>query len=154
MRCIKHHITLIAAYFVVMLVVVGCNDMRTPIPDYPVLLDINLAADATEVVPVLGYKCFITPRKVNEYLGYGGILVYHTVNVEGCPYVAFDLSCPHEAIPNIRLRICDDGTAVCDSCGSVYMLLDGTGFATAGPTRHKLRRYNVAQLGYDLFIRR
>lgn len=124
------------------------------IPDSPVQLEFNITAEAPEIIPVLGYKYFIVPQKVTQFLGYGGLLVYHTVAVEGCPFVAFDLSCPHEAQPHIRIHVNEDGTASCDSCGSVYILLDGTGFATSGPTRHKLRRYSVAQVGDNLYIRR
>lgn len=126
---------------------------RTPIPDMPVLLDINLIADAPELQPILGYKTYTQPRKATERLGYGGILVYHTVNVESQPYVAFDLACPHEAQATIRLRVLNDGTCRCDSCSSVFMLSDGTGFAISKPAHHRLKKYSVLQSVDNLYIR-
>lgn len=147
------HIIMMATALTALLV--GCNGFTyNAIPDSPVQLDINITADAPELILVLGYKYFVVPQKATQYLGYGGILIYHTIAVEGCPYVAFDLSCPHEAKPDVRLHVNDDGTASCDSCGSVYLILDGTGFATSGPTKNKLRRYTVAQVGDNLYIRR
>ncbi|MDO4190212.1 MAG: hypothetical protein Q4D14_00815 [Bacteroidales bacterium] len=154
----KHHIPSLFVWALVGLYsisLVACDSFtHSSIPDYPVTLDINLTADAPELIPVLGYKTFIEPQKISQQLGYGGILIYHTVNVEGCPYVAFDLACPHEANAEIRLHVNTDGTAECDSCHSIYMLLDGTGFATSGPAKEKLRKYSVSQIADNLYIRR
>ena len=98
------------------------------------------------------------PYKVTSYTGYGGILLIG--NLYGFP-MAYDLSCPYEAKPDIRVEI-DDRThdAVCPKCGSVYDVFGGDGRPTGGPsaeygygmTRYKVLEGNDA-LNYRLITR-
>lgn len=116
------------------------NNNRSPIPDVPVNLDINITADAPELFTLGGYKEFIVPITTSQYLGYGGLLLVRTFEDEIC---AFDLSCPHEAKSTVRIKADNSGVARCDSCGSTYNIGYGSGFAQSGPTKYKLKKYTV-----------
>ncbi len=126
----------------------GCNTNTTTIPLAPVQLQVNLL-QATNLTAIGSTESYITPSTGLEYLGYGGILVVHTLSDNYC---AFDLACPYEAQQTVRVVVQPDLTAKCPVCGSVYRIMDGTGWPISGPTRHKLKQYNVYPNGYELNI--
>lgn len=126
----------------------GCTTNTTTIPITPVQLQVNLL-QATNLTAIGSTQSYITPSTGLEYLGFGGILVVHTLNDSYC---AFDLACPYEAQQNVRVVVQPDLTAKCPVCGSVYRIMDGTGWPISGPSRHKLRQYNVYPNGYELNI--
>lgn len=80
---------------------------------------------------------------MGSYLtGYGGILLI-------CGYTnqlyAYDLACPVERDPAIRLDIEDDH-ACCPQCKSTYDVYGGTGAPTSGTAhehKYMLRKYQV-----------
>lgn len=87
------------------------------------------------------------PYSYNSYTGYGGVLLICGQN----PFtgdmgpMAYDLSCPVERMPDIRVYI-DDETwdAICPVCGSHYNVVEGNGAPTEGPAqiqRYALRPY-------------
>ncbi|HPQ12733.1 MAG TPA: hypothetical protein PLQ60_04610 [Paludibacteraceae bacterium] len=130
-------------FFVLLtLVFIGCdNSSRSSIPDAPVNLQLNML--------VAPYNTFNTPnsylifdKRMNEIdrIGYGGILLY--IDYEG-KYCAFDLACPYEVNPNVKVTPNDEGKAVCEKCGSVFELLYGIGAPISGPAKEPLKRYHV-----------
>ncbi len=109
----------------------ACEDTYiSPIPDYPVNLELNLTTTYPTFTSPNQSLVFETPIKATDRLGYGGILVY--IDFEG-NYRAFDLSCPNEAEPDIRVFPNDLGQAVCEECGSVYDISYGIGNPIEGP---------------------
>lgn len=80
--------------------------------------------------------------------GYGGVLL--TCSVFG-EYWAFDLSCPVERDPQVRVAVrSSDNMAVCPKCQSVYDVFGiegvGRGVAVQGvaaTSKYALRPYNV-----------
>lgn len=108
------------------------------------------------------YRCFIKdakpaspvgfPYTASTYTGFGGILLIGGMN----PYsgetnvpLAYDLSCPVEVSPVIRVNI-DPETfhAVCPACGSVYDVTMAAGAPVSGPAaapnmKYRLQNYSV-----------
>lgn len=91
---------------------------------------------------------FYTSRSAT---GFGGVLL-----IEGAdPFsgdvraLAFDLSCPVERKPDIRVDVINDGmepVARCPKCGSKYRLVEGGGTPIDGPAQKEhwgLKRYEV-----------
>jgi nitrite reductase/ring-hydroxylating ferredoxin subunit len=117
-----------------------CNPNRTSIPDVPVRLELNIMSDAPELFAFGGFKEFTEPENVSQYLGYGGILVFHTIDDKYC---AFDMSCPYEAQHNVRVHTNNSGIARCDSCQSAFYVGDGNAFLTEGKAKFPLKRYSV-----------
>lgn len=76
------------------------------------------------------------PYSYNSATGFGGVLLIWGYN----PYItdvgpmAFDLSCPVERQPDVRVYI-DRETleAVCPDCGSHYDVVENVGAPTSGP---------------------
>ncbi|MGC9151860.1 MAG: hypothetical protein ACP5F6_08905 [Microbacter sp.] len=126
----------------------SCNTNTTTIPLAPVNLQVNLLQQ-TNLTAIGSYQSYITPNSGLEALGFGGILVVHTLDDT---YAAFDLACPYEAQQNIRVVVQPDLTAKCPVCGSVYRIMDGTGWPISGPSRHKLQQYHVYPSGTTLNI--
>ena len=119
-----------------------CNSNRSPIPDVPVRLEFSIIADAPELINFNGFKEFTVPQNALQYLGYGGILVFHTMEDKYC---AFDMSCPFEAKPDVRVHCDNTGIARCDSCQSAFYVGDGTAFPinANSKTKFPLKRYSV-----------
>ena len=133
------------------------NEDQRRIPEASVYMELNLAASyPTFRNSVNGTLVFTRPRNGHptDRVGYGGILVYTFVNGTDLNYCAFDLCCPNEVNPNIRVYPNDRGEAVCKSCGTVYQLLTGTGMVISGPSKWNLKRYTVQLSGDMLYISR
>ena len=84
------------------------------------------------------------PYTVSTYTGFGGVLLVG--DIYGNP-LAYDLSCPYEAKPDIKIKV-DESVhdAACPVCGSTYDIFAGYGRPTSGPSAERgygLRRYNV-----------
>ena len=132
---------------------VSCDDTyKSSIPDFPVYLDLNL----TTTYPTFKnsynkYLIFDKKINVNDYIGYGGILVYTGFDGE---YYAFDLACPYEVKQNIIVHPNDKGQAICDSCKTVFDISYGIGNPTSGPSKETLRRYKTNLSGDILYITR
>lgn len=86
------------------------------------------------------------PYTVSSATGYGGVLLVG--DVFGNP-VAYDLACPVEVKPDIRVEVdIDAADAYCKICGSTYDIFMGNGNPTSGPAADKgygLTRYKVYQ---------
>lgn len=86
------------------------------------------------------------PFLAGTYTGFGGVLL--VADFYGNP-VAYDLSCPVECAPTVRVAV-DANThrAVCPKCGSSYDIYENYGHPASGPAAehgYGLRRYVVMQ---------
>jgi nitrite reductase/ring-hydroxylating ferredoxin subunit len=121
----------------------SCGDDENPIPDMRVYLNLDLTFEDKELKAIPSFKEY-TVKNVNlalgEAVGFGGVLVVHTMTDE---YKAFDRACPFEANSTIAVAV-DDVVlyAVCPRCGTKYDIGFGTG-APTGSSKHFLKQYNV-----------
>lgn len=139
--------------FIMFTLLSGCDDSSiSPIPDYPVSLQLNLTTTyPTFRNSINQYLLFQKPVFQTDRIGYGGILVY--TGFDGT-YYAWDLSCPYEAKPDIRVHPNQQGQAVCDSCKSVFDIGFGIGNPSSGPAKNLLKRYKANLSGDVLYIYR
>lgn len=155
-----------------LMICAGCKSVKDDvIPSMPV--NINLASpDLWNTYGVSGYgqyRLFIrelrTPRDFaftdKTYTGYGGVLLISGVNpftLEAGVPLAYDLSCPVERKPDVRVSIQSDGMipmAVCPKCGSSYDVLERGGAPIAGVAVAEnvgLRRYDCRMATYGGYI--
>lgn len=86
------------------------------------------------------------PYAAMSYTGYGGILL--VTDISGYP-LAYDLSCPVEAKPTVRVRYQEEDLCVeCPVCGSRYNVNEYNGSPISGKAfdlKYGLRRYKVAR---------
>lgn len=91
------------------------------------------------------------PYAVSSYTGYGGVLL---ISDYFGNYLAYDLSCPYEAKPDIRIKVDEDHhDAVCPVCGSTYDIFSAYGHPTSGPAAthgYGLTRYRVSRVDQGL----
>ena len=127
---------------------------RYRIPASPVSLELDLLTNATTLVTIGNAVRYHTPKPlmpadfpftITSRTGYGGLLVIH--GFDDIMY-AFDLSCPVEASPDIRLTIDNTLTATCPSCESQF----DTGYGIGNPIKgvafdkkYPLQRYTVTK---------
>lgn len=98
------------------------------------------------------------PYTLSTYTGFGGVLLVG--DLYGNP-MAYDLSCPFEAKPDIRVVVDNEILdAECPHCHSTYDIFGGQGRPTSGPAAERgygLTRYKVidggSALNYKLIIR-
>jgi nitrite reductase/ring-hydroxylating ferredoxin subunit len=117
--------------------------------------------EKTNEIPVIGVNFVINPNST-EYLelngtggwvtvtgGYRGIIIYRKSISE---FMAFERACPYDwQITAARLDVEASGlTAVCPSCKSKFILLDGTPYE--GPSHYALKQYQAQYDGNLLYI--
>jgi nitrite reductase/ring-hydroxylating ferredoxin subunit len=138
---------------VLALCVASCNDnIQSSIPDYPVGLELNL----TSTYPTFRNShnkslTFLKGITVTDRIGYGGILVYTSFDGD---YYAFDMACPYEAKPTVRVYPNNLGQVICEKCGSVFDIGYGIGNPSTGPAKEALKRYRATLSGDILYISR
>ena len=92
------------------------------------------------------------PYNVNTYTGYGGVLLMMGIDAP----MAYDLSCPVEASPQIILSIDSENyEAVCSRCGSHFNPLTGDGGPVSGVAVNNkvgMRIYRVMPSNGGYFI--
>jgi hypothetical protein len=111
------------------------------------MLDLNLNGMDKDLFPTLSTKSFVETRTASERLGYGGLLVVHgfgdDVGGTGLVLHAYDLSCPNEARPDIRILPDSTGLrAICSVCGATFGIAYVVGAPESG-SKHFLRSYRV-----------
>lgn len=133
----------------------GCKGLHDDnVPAYPVYIAFPTSADwdLYGVKAALDTRIFIKAERVpSNYpwtalteTGCGGVLL--ACDILGDP-VAYDLACPVEASPKVRLSV--DRTelvARCAKCGSTYDIFQNYGYPLSGPAvkdRLALQRYRV-----------
>ena len=112
-------------------------------------------------IPVVAVNFMINPNST-EYLelngvggtvtvtgGYRGIIIYRKSISE---FMAFERACPYDwDVTTARVELEASGmTAICPSCKSRYILLDGTPYE--GPTHYALKQYQTQYDGNLLYI--
>lgn len=84
------------------------------------------------------------PYTALSQTGFGGVMLIG--DIHGNP-VAYDLSCPYEAKPTVRVRfVPSDMTVECPVCHSIFEVVTNYGQPLSGPAADRgygLRRYNV-----------
>lgn len=127
----------------------GCGEeIKYSIPYREVNLKLDLNNLDYDLIPQLNFKTYTERRKEEDRLGFGGILVingFGDFNETGINLYAYDLACPVEIDPNIRIVPNNDGQATCPVCGAVYNISSGYGNPVSG-TKLLLRRYKVSAL--------
>lgn len=92
------------------------------------------------------YATFEKPRLAKDRgVGYGGLLIFSSTElIEGTSFYylyAYDLACPHEREPNVKVVPNSNNRAECPKCGSVYSLSGGT--VISGKSQSPLVRYQA-----------
>lgn len=158
----KYILSLVFLY----IISVSCEDKipRNNIPDATVNFTLMLNSRDNILKNWLAHKIFTEKdrRLDSDRFGYGGLLVV-TDNTGNAIY-AYDLSCPYEGDKSILVTPTDDGKAVCNECGSVFITIYGSkmpgrgmeGFGSsesgvAAKENISLKSYNVLPLQYDEF---
>lgn len=132
----------------------------SPIPDYPVSLNLNLTAQYPLFKNSSGqFLVFTKPVKATDLVGYGGILVCSGIMLDdygNSQYFAFDLACPNEVKTTIQVAPLPDrpGEVKCPECGTVYNVGFGFGEPVSGPSKHPLKRYKTQLQNDFLYIYR
>ena len=103
-------------------------------------MEFNITAAAPELAALNSYKEFTKPANINQRLGLGGILIFHTVEDK---FYAFDMACPYEVKAETKVHCNNLGVVVCDSCRSQFYVGDGTGFVQKGQSKNPLKKYTV-----------
>ena len=96
------------------------------------------------------------PYKANSATGFGGVLLIEGMdpyNNLGAYPLAYDLACPVERDPEVRVRISnEDYVAVCPECKSIYDVTMAAGApisgeAAEGKYKYGLKMYRVVPSG-------
>lgn len=127
----------------------SCEDPnQTRIPYALVNMNLNLSTQFPTFTNVYDTLIFSTPRYGyvgQDYVGYGGILVVVGLGDSGSQYYAYDLCCPYEVDPKIRVFTDETGRyAKCKVCGSEFYIADGWGRVSKGPSKWGLKRYSAS----------
>lgn len=132
----------------------SCEQEQLRIPPHPVRIPFITVGDWNlyGVSGALDYRYFtLDPRQPAGYTypvyaatGFGGVLLVG--DVLGTPR-AYDLACPVEAQPNVRIQVdSKKSIAVCPKCGSSFAVFE-LGNAIDGPAAQNgwaLRQYTVS----------
>lgn len=162
---------LIALTGVLMLICTGCDtisDNRIPALAVSIKLDNPGLWDKYGVHVMGEYRYFV--RELNEpsgfytastYTGYGGVLLIGGMDLAtsepGVP-LAYDMACPVERDPDVRVAIDPDNLdAVCPVCTSRYDVIMGAGAPVGGPaltgaTKYRLQAYHCYPVTLGGFI--
>lgn len=164
-------LVLLAACLAVCLIGTGCNTGNANrIPTFNVHLTFNTIGDWNlyGVRAATDTRRFIIGQKIpagfpypgTSATGYGGLLLVAQYTYSGDPAVAppvcYDLSCPVEALPDVRVSVDQDlMRARCPRCGSTYDIFNGYGIPLSGPAAedgYSLRRYRVSTGSFPYVI--
>lgn len=81
--------------------------------------------------------------QISSYTGYGGVMLVY--GYDDARY-AFDLTCPVERDPSIKIYVDENYDARCKQCGSTYDVFWGSGAPKTGEAaerQYSLRKYYV-----------
>lgn len=98
----------------------------------PVFLRVNIDHNYNELRDP-GNTLALTKGKNGEYLmGYGGLLLvraytYVPNREPNYDLYAYDLACPKEKLPEIKIKDIGKGRAQCQQCGAIYNIQNGSG---------------------------
>lgn len=134
----------------------GCetrNTFRSSVPLYPVRVVVDTKTLFVNFMPTAfnsyitvtpeGYKengKFVLPLSAMDAYGYGGVVVYVSMN----GYVAFDLACPECAAHGQKSPCAIEGMyAICPTCGEEYELGSGYGLPRKGISHEALLQLSI-----------
>ena len=125
----------------------SCEDeVYSPIPWAPVSFQLHLNDEDSALNGSLSYKIFTQKRADTDRFGYGGLLVINAMGINPLNLKAYDLACPVEVDPHIKIKPDAEGiTATCPKCGAVYNI-SSNGMPISG-SKHSLKQYNVVVSG-------
>lgn len=122
----------------------SCEDItESVVPSVKVEATLNTYTTDKELATPGGHK--LIPVRTNEspYVGYGGLLVVHGY-LDNAIY-AYDLACPVENKPNVKLSIIEGIKAKCSQCGSEF---DGVFYGNALPSAGKAKENKLILRSY------
>jgi nitrite reductase/ring-hydroxylating ferredoxin subunit len=139
----------IPLFFIFLLL--GCErDEQKRIPDFTVYLELNLLGEYATFRNPLDTVVYDKRIKELDRNGFGGVLV--NIGYDG-KYYAYDLACPYEVNPKIRVFPDESGMkAICRECGSEFDIWNGTGMVSKSPSKWNLKRYRTDLIRNSLFI--
>ena len=130
----------------------GREEMRQTIPFAPVNFRINLNGQDHALRNPLTYKTFTQRRLETDRIGLGGLLIVSVFcHINENRLFAFDLACPCQGRPDVRVTPTGTGRAICKTCGSEFITMHGLGSVYSGSTR-PLQVYNVLSQGGGVFV--
>lgn len=88
-----------------------------------------------------GAVTIVEPPTETSAIGYAGVLIVHGLSPN--QFYAYDLSCPVENSPNIRIVGYDPLNVRCPKCQTKYEVLLGSGAVLSGSGRSPLRKYKA-----------
>ena len=127
---------------------IGCeNNEVESLFNAPVYFEIDVRsgrADYKLAVPNQ-YIIFDKTRLAKDRgVGLGGLLVVSSgeplIGTSFYHLFAYDLACPHERDPKVKIVPNSKGKAKCPKCGSIYDIFNG-GFVQSGISKNNLERY-------------
>jgi nitrite reductase/ring-hydroxylating ferredoxin subunit len=129
------------------------ENARSPIPEAPVSLLLDLNYRDADLIPALASKSFTEPRLATDRLGFGGILVVAGLSSSGSTgnLFAYDLACPVEVDPKVKVVSDNVGKAVCPKCGAIFVTAYGNGMPET-KSRHPLKSYAVRQISDKQYV--
>lgn len=135
---------LLALSFVFVAVSCGKEESAFTVPYAKVNFEIDLNGIDSDLGP---FKCkvFTKSRAANEYVGYGGLLIF--MSTDGVMY-AYDLCCPYEDDKRVLVQPLNNGKAICQKCGSSFILMYGLGTCESGSSKESLQRYQVLPVSH------
>lgn len=88
-----------------------------------------------------GAVTIVEPPTETSAIGYAGVLIVHGLSPN--QFYAYDLSCPVENSPIIRVVGYDPLNVRCPKCQTKYEVLLGSGAILSGSGRSPLRKYKA-----------
>ena len=148
----------------------GCEGRGhySSVPDAFVLIQVNVPVYYPHLNGIGASQCFtkddinVTQQNYENRIqatGYGGVLVYAAPssdpnNFSGIEYQAYDMACPNEADPDVRVWPDSTGIyAVCEQCGSRFDLSSwGMAASETNPSKENLKRHQATRVGNILTV--
>lgn len=136
-----------------LLALISCEeDEQRRIPNTSVYMELDLNGKYSTFRNPYDTVVVAQRETVKDFIGFGGILV--NIDYQN-KYCAYDLACPYEVDPTIRVYPTENGMqAVCRECGSVFEIWNGTGMVSKTPSKWNLKRYQVRVISDVVYISR
>jgi argininosuccinate lyase len=123
------------------------GELYSPIPNVRVNLTIDLSLQDADLIPSLATKTFTVPRSGMDRIGFGGLLIINGYSANGeTNLYAYDLACPVEADPAVKVVPDDMGRAKCPKCEASYSIAYGAGVPES-KSKYPLKSYTVRKVG-------
>ena len=116
------------------------HELNTPLRS--VWLNLPLQAQPYRaLLEPTGAVTIVEPPTETSAIGYAGVLIVYGLLPN--QFYAYDLSCPVENSPIIRIAGQDPLNVRCPKCQTQYDVLSGSGAVLSGSGRSPLRKYKV-----------